>query len=123
MGRKRQFAGCYFFIFTKSTAKCTLCDYQYEPKSGSDVHSKPLQDHLKRKHADEYQKAVEEKPSTSRGEKHGQIMEYFSTTDGDGASSHKVPRLHNVTFRASKEYIQELAVEAVTVNGLPLSVF
>ena len=34
-----------------------------------------------------------------------------------------MPRLHNITFHASKVYVQELAVEAVTVNGLSLSVF
>ena len=86
------------------------------------MHSKPLIDHLKRKHEEEFKKEVEEaEQSTSRGQKRGQITKFFSNADSN--SLQKMPRLHNITFHASKEYIQELAVEAVTVNGLPLSVF
>lgn len=112
MGRKCEFISCNFFIFTKTTAKCTLCDYLYEPKTGSDLHSKSLMDHLKRKHNKKYKKAIEEaEQSTSPGQKPGQIKNFFSNTDSD--SSQKLPRLHNITFHASKEYIQELAVETI----------
>ena len=95
MGRKREFTGCHFFKITKTTAKCTLCDYLYQPKTGSDVHSKPLIDHLKRKHEEEFKKEVEEaEQSTSRGQKRGQITKFFSNADSN--SSQKMPRLHNI---------------------------
>ncbi|KAK4317335.1 hypothetical protein Pmani_006442 [Petrolisthes manimaculis] len=62
MGRHREFIGNQYFTYTKKTAECKHvgCGYTYAPKSGSDLHSKPLIDHLKRRHLEEYNKAIDE---------------------------------------------------------------
>ena len=44
-----------------NTITCTVvCQYEYKPKSDSDVHSTPLVSHLKRKHPKLYYETVEE---------------------------------------------------------------
>lgn len=128
MGRHREFIGNQYFTYTKKTAACKLdgCEYTYAPKSGTGLHAKPLIDHLKRKHLEEYNMAIDEaqeKQAKKRKlEESGHITNFFSTV-GESSSSSKTPKLHNVEINVSKEDIQDLAVEAVTVNGLPLSVF
>lgn len=119
----RYFAGIQFFSFTKNTAKCKMPDWGYlcEPKCGSELHSKPLADHLKRKLIDEYKKAVEEaEEQRTLKRKHELISNYFYSV---AESSPKRPKREVIEIEVSKEMVQEFAVEAVTVNGSPLAVF
>lgn len=124
MGRRREFPGIGHFSITSKAAKCCIpdCNYLYEPKSGSQLHSKPLLDHLKRKHPEQYKEAIDEdeKRQNSLKRKNELISTYFPT-----ASDSSSKRLKQEVFeiQMNKEMVHQCAVEAVTVNGLPLSVF
>lgn len=118
MGRHREFTGVEHFSFTCRSAECKICEYRYEPKPGSQLHSKPLLDHMKRKHPEEYKKAQEENEKKSSKRKQDPISSYLPV-----ASNSKRARREEITIDMSAENVQECAIEATTVNGLPLSVF
>lgn len=120
MGRHREFPGVEHFAFTTRSAVCKIldCGYRYEPRPGSQLHSKPLVDHLKRKHPEEYKKALDEDEKKSSKRKLELISSYFPTE-----SASKRARREVIEIDMSREKVEEYAVEATTVNGLPLSVF
>ncbi|KAK4325860.1 hypothetical protein Pmani_003564 [Petrolisthes manimaculis] len=64
--------------------------HMYAPKSGYDLHSKPLIDHLKRRHLEEYNKAIDEaeekRASKRKLEESGQITNLFGNV-GESSSS------------------------------------
>lgn len=94
MGRHQEFIVNQYFTYIKKTAECKLdgCRYTYAPKSGFNLHSKLLIDHMKRKHMEEY-KAIdeaEEKQARKRElEESGHITNYSV-----GESSSKTPKPH-----------------------------
>ena len=126
MGRHREFVGVELFSFTKNTASCLVsgCGYSYTPKRpGAELHSKPLSDHLKRRHAEEYKKLLDDaRNNASRKRERENISNYFfNTSSSDSCAKRKKTEV--IEYAMSKEEVQELVVEAVTVNGLPLCVF
>ena len=58
--------GSKHFSYGVNTATCLVeeSQYDYKPKSGSDVYARPLIDHLKRKHPNPYSKTIEEEKKT-----------------------------------------------------------
>ncbi|XP_042215908.1 uncharacterized protein LOC121862043 [Homarus americanus] len=123
MERRREFVGVKFFLFTEKAAECKIpdCDYSYEPMSGSELHSKPLVDHLRRKHPKEYKEAEEEADEQKSLKRKYENISNYSPSDDE--SSSKRPKREVIEIEMSKEMVHKFAVEAVTVNGLPLSVF
>ncbi|KAG0729308.1 hypothetical protein GWK47_030643 [Chionoecetes opilio] len=71
MGRHREFIGVELFSITKNSARCLVmeCDYSYTPKRGSELHAKPLCEHLKRRHAEEDKKLLDD--ANDRGNSSG----------------------------------------------------
>ena len=71
MGRVKNFIGNKHFRYGVKTATFTVegSQYEYKPKSGSDVHATPLVGHLKRKHPNFCSEGVEKekkkKPKSS----------------------------------------------------------
>jgi len=122
MGRQRKFVGNKLFFYEANTATCTIeeCDYVYTPKKGSEVHSKPLIDHLKRKHPDIYKKAVE--VEDSKKQRPNESMDYYLQSPSQGPNDEQEPP-KIIKFSTTKKSIREMAVEAVSTNGLPLCVF
>ena len=125
MGRWRDFTGNKYFRIGVDSAACKIegCDYKYKPKNGSEVHATPLIGHLTRKHLQHYLEAVklEKKPKLITSS----LVSYFKS---QGASSLGVaiqpqPDATNIKFPVISQSIKNIAVEAVTSNGLPLSVF
>ena len=122
---KRKFGGCeYFEIYNgiKGFANCKIegCGYRYTPVEGAPVHSKPLRDHFKRKHADMYQKCESEAKKSKSETTH--TTDHFKR----GANfSHNaaLQKSHTIKYETSPAKIQRLAVNAVTNDGLPFSVF
>ncbi|XP_066969352.1 uncharacterized protein [Macrobrachium rosenbergii] len=125
MGRHREFVGVELFSITKNSASCLVsgCGYSYTPKPGAELHSKPLCDHLKRRHAEEYKKLLDNaKNNASRKRERENISNYFvSTISEDSCAKRKKTEVKE--YAMSKQEMQGLVVEAVTVNGLLLSVF
>lgn len=111
MGRNREFFGHHFFQYSSSgSAKCLVdgCNYEYKPKSG-EVHNKPLKGHLKKFHSDKLQELA----------KHGPPISCKRKTEDNDESSDEI----NIEISITKKKLKSCMVEAVTTNGLPLSVF
>ncbi|XP_068239893.1 uncharacterized protein [Palaemon carinicauda] len=125
MGRHREFVGVELFSITMNSTSCLVsgCGYSYTPKPGAELHSKPLCDHLKRQHAEEYKKLLDNaKNNASRKWERENISNYIvSAITEDSCAKRKKTEV--IEYAMSKQEMQGLVVEAVTVNGLPLSVF
>ena len=71
--------------------------------------------HLKRKHPQIYSEAVEK-------EKAQGLTSFFPTQGASNSAAAQEPATI-IKFPATRQSIQEMAVETVTTNGLPLSAF
>ncbi|XP_068237829.1 uncharacterized protein [Palaemon carinicauda] len=120
MGQPREFVGVELFSITKNSASCLVsgCGYSYTPKPGAELHSKPLCDHLKRRHAEEYKKLLDNAKNNASRKRE---RENISSINEESCAKRKKTGV--IEYTMSKQEMQGLVVEAVTVNGLPLSVF
>ena len=122
MGCLRNFIGNRHFRIEENSANCKVegCGYEYRPKRGSDVDATPLIGHLKRKHPQIYSEAIEEKEK--KKPKELGLTSFFPTQGASNSAAAEEPATI-IKFPATRQSIQEMAVEAVTTNGLPLSTF
>ena len=125
---KRKFIGNKYFTIVNGAngfGKCNVegCDYNYTPTKGSPVHSKPLADHFKRKHSGLY-KTCERLHSTEQSSsRSSNLDEYFLSNSDISDTDQSLQKSKTIKFEVSPARIQHLAIEAVTKNGLPFSVF
>ena len=112
MGRHREYVGVELFSFTKK-------GYLYTPKPDAELHSKPLCDHLKRRHAEEYKKLLDDARNNVSKKRERENISNYSVDPSSSDLCAKRKKTEVIEYTMSKELI----VKAVTVNGLPLSVF
>ena len=123
---KRKFVGHQYFEIVNGEhgfGKCNIegCTYVYVPAKNSPVHSKPLLDHFKRKHPEMYSKCSELELKKSKlkttSSKITDIAAHFP------AIIEAISETYTIKYNISRRKLQRLAVDAVTKDGLPFSVF
>lgn len=119
----QEFVGIHFSV-QDNKARCLLpgCCFFYTQTAGRRVHSKPLYHHLEKQHAEEYRGFFKSTGnSTDKKRVREVVASLCSSTDSDSPAKRRTEEV--IEYKMSKERMQDLLVEAVAVDGLPLSVF
>ena len=104
----------------KVLAKCKSCKFAVTPvpnKSGkSYFHSGNLRQHLKRKHPEQHETLIKSKGRSSSAASSSATLDAFVTVIRPAEEGH-------VDYTIDVSDFKKAVLEAVTLNGLPLSVF